>query len=197
MRYFTFNFNDILALPWCLSLVKLINRMNSKLLFSILILTFAVTGMAQTVTLSAGDVQTNSYSFTTNQIITINSFFNSESQPGAGVAEISFNNGNKLKLVDRDISLTRNLVFTGATNISVYPANSAYTVALTFTATIPTTSNQSSIPANAVVIPTDAAGPVLIILESSSDLVNWTSSLPGTYGSTYTNRFFRVRAIAQ
>jgi hypothetical protein len=51
-------------------------------------------------------------------------------------------------------------------------------------------------PNTGVVIPSDATGPVQIILESSSDLLNWVSSLPGTYGSTYTNRFFRVRAVA-
>ena len=52
-------------------------------------------------------------------------------------------------------------------------------------------------PNTGVVIPSDATGPVQIILESSSDLLDWVPSLPGTYGSTYTNRFFRVRAVAQ
>jgi hypothetical protein len=54
-----------------------------------------------------------------------------------------------------------------------------------------------SIPSTAVVIPTDATGPVQIVLESSQDLVNWVPALPGTYGAITTNRFFRVRAIAQ
>ena len=52
-------------------------------------------------------------------------------------------------------------------------------------------------PSTAVVIPTDATGPVNIVLESSPDLVNWSGALPGTYGSSTTNRFFRVRAIRQ
>jgi len=52
-------------------------------------------------------------------------------------------------------------------------------------------------PSTSVVIPTDATGPVTIILESSADLVNWTAALPGTYGATTTNRFFRVRAVRQ
>ena len=52
-------------------------------------------------------------------------------------------------------------------------------------------------PSTAVVIPTDATGPVNIILESSADLVNWTAALPGTYGTSTTNRFFRVRAVRQ
>lgn len=53
------------------------------------------------------------------------------------------------------------------------------------------------IPTTSVVIPTDATGPVEIVLENSADLVNWTSALPGTYGASHTNRFFRLRAIRQ
>lgn len=52
-------------------------------------------------------------------------------------------------------------------------------------------------PGTGVVIPTDASGPVQIVLESSADLVNWTSATPGTYGTNTTNRFFRVRAVRQ
>lgn len=50
------------------------------------------------------------------------------------------------------------------------------------------------IPLNTVVIPTDASGPVNIILESSVDLVNWTLASPGAYATSTSNRFFRVRA---
>ena len=49
-------------------------------------------------------------------------------------------------------------------------------------------------PRTAVVIPADSGGPVNIILESSTDLITWNSALPGTYGTSTTNRFFRVRA---
>jgi hypothetical protein len=52
----------------------------------------------------------------------------------------------------------------------------------------------TTIPKCAVVIPSDAAGPVEIKLESSEDMVNWDAALPGIYGSSATNRFFRVRA---
>ena len=51
-----------------------------------------------------------------------------------------------------------------------------------------------SIPSTAVVIPSDSNGPVIIVLESSVDMVNWVPALPGTYGTSSTNRFFRVRA---
>ena len=60
--------------------------------------------------------------------------------------------------------------------------------------TIQTTSSYSFLPSGSVVIPNDGGGPVTIILESSTDLINWTSANPGTYGTTSSNRFFRVRA---
>jgi len=51
-------------------------------------------------------------------------------------------------------------------------------------------------PSTAVVIPADASGSVEIILESSVDLITWTAALPGSYGSSTVQRFFRVRAVA-
>jgi hypothetical protein len=60
--------------------------------------------------------------------------------------------------------------------------------------TISTSEPSQFTPNTAVVIPADSAGPVTIILESSVDLINCTSALPGTYGTSTTNRFFRVRA---
>ena len=67
----------------------------------------------------------------------------------------------------------------------------------TFKIETPCTANVISnyVPADAIVIPTSAAGNVQIILESSADLVNWTAANPGTYSAaSATNRFFRVRA---
>jgi hypothetical protein len=52
-------------------------------------------------------------------------------------------------------------------------------------------------PSTAVVIPDDAGGPVEIILESSTDLVSWIPTNPGTYGTSTPQRFFRVRAQRQ
>lgn len=51
------------------------------------------------------------------------------------------------------------------------------------------------VPSTAVVIPTDAEGPVEIILESSLDLISWLPAMPGTYGDVDDHRFFRVRAV--
>ena len=61
-------------------------------------------------------------------------------------------------------------------------------------------SNENSpamVPSTAVVIPEDTMGGVEIVLESSTDLVNWTRANPGVYGSSEQKRFFRVRAIQQ
>ncbi len=55
----------------------------------------------------------------------------------------------------------------------------------------------TSIPSSAVVIPTDASGPVQIILESSQDMINWNATNPGTYGASESERFYRVRAVQQ
>ena len=61
-----------------------------------------------------------------------------------------------------------------------------------------TTSNSSpGLPSNTVVIPTDASGPVEIVMESSKDLVNWTRAEPGTYGTDTPKRFFRIRAVVK
>lgn len=56
-------------------------------------------------------------------------------------------------------------------------------------------SSTNVIPTNTVVIPSDASGPVEIIIESSEDLVSWTPVNPGTYGSSTAKRFFRIRAV--
>lgn len=81
-------------------------------------------------------------------------------------------------------------VIAGPATLSVYGylANAMATVEISC-------SDESYTPSAGVVIPSDATGPVNIIMESSADMVNWTMANPGTYGSSATNRFFRVRAI--
>jgi len=46
----------------------------------------------------------------------------------------------------------------------------------------------------ATVIPENAPGNVSIILEQSTDLINWTAVNPGSFPPATTKRFFRVRA---
>ena len=74
--------------------------------------------------------------------------------------------------------------------------SSTYTAVLTYRMK-DNISTTTTIPTSAVVIPTDATGPVNVILESSTDLVTWTQANPGTYGASTNKRFFRVRAVNQ
>ena len=49
-------------------------------------------------------------------------------------------------------------------------------------------------PQNTLAIPSDAAGPVYVKMESSTNLLDWTASNPGFYGTSSALRFFRIRA---
>ena len=46
----------------------------------------------------------------------------------------------------------------------------------------------------ATVIPENSSGNVDIILEQSTDLINWTAVNPGTFPPSTAKRFFRVRS---
>ena len=48
-------------------------------------------------------------------------------------------------------------------------------------------------PTNSVVIPNDSTGSYQVILESSTDLITWTTANPGTYSGGTQKRFFRTR----
>ena len=181
-----------------------------SLLMFLLVFRISCLAQTQTITLTATNGFPSSYSCSTGAVISVVSFFSSPNAEAAG-GTISFHNGHSLPIKSYTfgenrrlsasggvgIAFSGNAIFTGVTNIQVAipPSTFSRFGVLTFTITTPTA--QSSIPANAVVIPTDATGPVQIVLESSSDLVNWTTSLPGIYGNTHSNRFFRVRAINQ
>ena len=108
-------------------------------------------------------------------------------------------------------SLTAPLIFTGPGTLTLTPnptgaigltgGSSQGSIGIKVTTTAiasPGTVLGAGLPSTAVVIPSQQSGPVNIILESSTDLVNWTPASPGTFGGgVSTNRFFRVRAQAQ
>ena len=172
--------------------------MKIRFRFTFLILCAVLSARAQTtqiVTLPVGNqIPSTSYALSTNQVVTI---LNSVGQSAA-------NNGNFTIYIAHSsgVSLVAtNGIFTGLTNITVYAGVVGGTTYLPGLATISiqtpcaTTVISNYVPADAIVIPASATGNVQIILESSSDLVNWTAASPGTYGaSSATNRFFRVRA---
>lgn len=118
---------------------------------------------------------------------------------GIGALQVSFSDHTNATFV----LLTNNPpvadslpVIVGPATISVTrtASTTAYAICTIEVSTPNTTSSSTFVPSTAVVIPSDSGGSVNIILESSSDLINWYPSLPGTYGADYTNRFFRVRA---
>jgi hypothetical protein len=170
------------------------NKFNFAVVVMVLILGWSFKGSAQTVqyvTIVATNFNGGTASYLplqTNQIVSwvgnassVNVFMNFPSG-----ATVPF--------------LTTSGTFTGLTNIIVSQAgNGAIPAVATFQITTPSSANVVSnyVPADAIVIPASATGNVQIILESSPDLVNWTAASPGTYGaSAGTNRFFRVRAVA-
>jgi hypothetical protein len=67
-------------------------------------------------------------------------------------------------------------------------------VLVTYKITDATSGLSAAGPSNTVVVPEDVNGSVSIILESSTDLVNWTAAQPGQYGASTAKRFFRIRA---
>ena len=109
-------------------------------------------------------------------------------------------------------SLTWYLCIRGVTNIaggfpypSSFPTSIAglATIAITNTTAFPVfftvkieTPNTNTVQTalGTVVIPADAGGPVTVILESSTDMITWTAATPGSYGTSTTKRFFRLRA---
>jgi hypothetical protein len=157
----------------------------------------------QVVTLTCGAPQftnnSTSYNLSANQIVTLNTF----PTETFTTALITFYDGTSIYAPSSSSTQASQqaFVFTGASNITFSITGNAtakyVSDLLTFTVLTHSTNTVTYTPANSVVIPTDATGPVQIILQSSSDLVNWIPSLPGTYGNTYSNRFFRVIAVAQ
>ena len=157
----------------------------------------------QIVTLNCGnnnnnETHTASFPISTNQVVIINSFI--------GYGDIYFATANN---VTNDLDLNGSpqqplsysqlpATLTGVNSFSIVNnPNNTLNFAVTLAVLTPSTNTVSVTPVNSVVIPSDATGNVQIILESSSDMVNWIPSQAGTYGNTYSNRFFRVRALAQ
>lgn len=152
----------------------------------------------QIVTLRTPPSSNVSYNVSTNQIVTLNSYYFGYASPAYIQNNvISFTDANGLVFNLYTNGSTLNYTFTGLEKIQLISSAATYSSYATFTILTPSTNCESFTPVNSVVIPSDATGNVQIILESSSDLVNWIPSQAGTYGSTYTNRFFRVRALAQ
>lgn len=89
-----------------------------------------------------------------------------------------------------------NPVFVGPGSVYVITRNQPNSLATAAVKVTRASEGGEYLPTNTVVIPTDPAGNFKIILESSTDLINWVSAVPGTYPSETERRFFRVRAVS-
>ena len=150
----------------CPTILLLALGLTSSSLFAETVTLVAANGASGTITLAANEVATSVF-FSTGAVVSVNT----------GGTFFQFGPADKP-------------VFAGPASLFLQGASNAKYIA---TFQIQRATDQF-VPSNAVVIPADGLGPVTIILESSTDLLNWTPALPGTYGTTTTNRFFRVRA---
>lgn len=141
--------------------------------------------------------------FKTNQIVTVVGIHGQDPKR-PGEVQLHFADGTVVSggnpplegMTTPETPLAVGHKLTGLTKIVAKNRNSASGVAYTFAIAKPG-SEPTTLPNSTVVIPTDATGPVRIILESSTDLVNWVEANPGTYSKDQPNRFFRLRAVSE
>ena len=84
------------------------------------------------------------------------------------------------------------LFVAGPKTISV---STAYNLVCTYKMTTVSTVATANVASQAVVIPENSNANADIILESSTDLTNWTAAVAGSYAPSTSKRFFRVRLV--
>jgi hypothetical protein len=88
----------------------------------------------------------------------------------------------------------KGIVVAGPRTVSVEVANQGKLVCTFKTSTVATVATQN-VASQAVVIPENATSNADIIYESSTDLINWTAAVAGSYPPSTSKRFFRVRLV--
>jgi len=165
--------------------------MNYKLLLALLLASFVKSYAGDLTTVLIGENNTPGIIVPDGKVLEIESYKGDFTYYIPGATEVRYN-------VQSGVVLNQNYMigtqrFSGPGVLNYYSSNGAL-VTYRLKDNI---SSTTTTPTSAVVIPTDATGPVNIILESSTDLVTWTAANPGTYGASTTKRFFRVRAVNQ
>ena len=90
--------------------------------------------------------------------------------------------------------LSPTFAIAGPRTVSLVIPSSASLVCTYKLSTVSTVATQN-VASQAVVIPENGTANADIILESSTDLTNWTAALPGSYAPSTSKRFFRVRLV--
>lgn len=156
---------------------------------------------------SAGTDYSNIVNVESNEKITIPriSHYRASTNSSCSVSlMVDYNNTWYSILKNQDILSDQTIVLEGPTKIkisaSTYKLNSTtYTSRMTIFYQISTNTNINSgtISTNqryATVIPENSKTSVNVILEQSTDLVNWSTVSPGQFSSSASKRFFRVRS---
>jgi len=166
--------------------------MNYKLLLALLLASFVKSYAGDLTTVVIGGNNTRGIIVPDGKVLEIVSYKGDYTYyiPGATMVSDSVQSG----VVLNQTYMSGTQRFSGPGVLNYY---SSYVLALVTYRLVDNVSTTTTIPTSAVVIPTDATGPVNVILESSTDLVTWTAANPGTYGASTTKRFFRVRAVNQ
>jgi hypothetical protein len=150
----------------------------------------------QTITTDAPDPI--NISIPAGQVLEIVNFTNSGPSGSSGTLDLLFSGITQRVATAVAVGSTstgaRGSTFVGPATLQLHAAGGGI-LCLTHKLFDNSTDIAATAPSNSVVIPADAAGPVQIILESSTDLITWTAANPGTYGSSTSKRFFRVRAV--
>jgi hypothetical protein len=99
-----------------------------------------------------------------------------------------------LGTISLDVTSAGNQVVVGPCTLTVIAGTNVSPVVISAQIT---RNDEPFTPAGAVLVPADASGPVRVVMESSTNLAQWNAALPGTYGTTSQNQYFRVRAERQ
>ena len=104
----------------------------------------------------------------------------------------SDDSGMRIRLIE-GVGIIENLTFEGPVRVIAEAEGNKNSLA-----TVTIKVSRSSVPVefipnNSVVIPSDVSGDVEIVLERSTDLINWTESDPGVVGRGHDGVFFRMR----
>ena len=90
---------------------------------------------------------------------------------------------------------TQSFVVAGPKTISL-EVGANRSLVVTYKLTPVSTVATLNVASQVVVIPENAPAPLDVILESSTDLINWTAAVAGSYAPSTSKRFFRVRLVA-
>ena len=164
-----------------------------KMLLSILLFVAALTQslFAQTTTLTFPYINGQSTRQQNIQVLAGETFelllwsggsSNSLTVEGIELAVTSFNLGNT------------KIIVAGPKTVSVSVPDQSL-LAFTYRLATDAPASAQNVASQAVVIPENASGPVDVILESSTDLINWTAAVAGSYAPSTLKRFFRVRLV--